>query len=237
MKVYSGKKANDMKRRISLNVVQIKERLAEAARRAERNGSDIILLGASKNRSAEEVMDAYDAGVEVFGENRVQELTGKRALVNRDARWHFIGHLQRNKVKDVVGVVELIHSVDSRKLAVEINRRACEKGVVQPVLMQLNIAGEDSKYGMGIDEVRPFMDDMFDLGNIELKGLSTVAPFVEDSEEVRWVFQRMKAFMDELREETGAGLTELSMGMTGDFEVAVEEGATIVRIGKGVFGP
>ncbi|MBN2167915.1 MAG: YggS family pyridoxal phosphate-dependent enzyme [Actinobacteria bacterium] len=235
-KVLHGIKANDMKRRISENVVQIKKRMDKAAERAGRNVEEIVLMGASKNRSAEAVNEAYEAGVKVFGENRVQELISKRDGVTRNAKWHFIGHLQRNKVKDVVGAVDLIHSVDSLRLGIEVDKKAFERNIVQTVLLQVNVGKEESKYGLSVEELKPVLIELSKCKNIGIKGLSTIAPYAVNAEDTRWVFRELRMAMEEINNETGAGLVELSMGMTGDFEVAVEEGATIIRVGTGVFG-
>ncbi|MBN1289864.1 MAG: YggS family pyridoxal phosphate-dependent enzyme [Actinobacteria bacterium] len=209
----------------------------DAAGRAGRSIDEIVLLGASKNRNTEEINEAYESGVEVFGENRAQELIAKQGGVRSGVKWHFIGHLQRNKVKDVVGLVELIHSVDSRRVGIEINKRASDIGQVQQVLLQLNTGGERSKYGLSLEEAKPLLNEFLNCENIDVRGFSTVAPNVENAEEIRWVFRDLRMAMEEINKETGAGMVELSMGMTGDFDVAIEEGATIIRVGTGVFGP
>jgi len=219
------------------NVLDVMGRMKQAASRAGRNPGCVRLLAATKNRSPRHIQEAIEAGVKVVGENRVQEMIEKRPHVCGPVEWHFIGHLQRNKVKDVVGEVSLIHSVDSIRLAREIDRRASLSGVDQQVLLQVNVAGESSKYGFEIERMAETVDSLVGLDNLSVVGLSTVAPMVEDPAEVRWVFRDLKALSGELRDSRGFLGRELSMGMTNDFEVAIEEGSTLVRIGTALFGP
>lgn len=226
-----------MQRQISENISELKERIAAAAKRSGRDASSVLLLGATKSRISEEIQEAVSSGLEVLGENKVQEFLEKKDSVKGNIRWHFIGHLQRNKVKDIVGSVELIHSVDSIRLGYEIDRRAKTIGVVQPVLIQVNQGGEESKFGIDADEIYTVVSELAGCKNITMKGFSTIAPFAGQPEEIRWVFKELKKNMEEASNEiAGVDLTELSMGMTNDYEVAVEEGATIVRIGTGIFG-
>lgn len=194
------------------------------------------LLVATKNRSPEQVLEAIAADVKVFGENRVQELVEKMDRVEGEVDWHFIGHLQRNKVKYVVGVVSLVHSVDTFRLAKEIDGRAEQIGKKQAILLQVNVTGEESKFGISSSDVARLVDELNELRNIEIRGLSTIAPLVDDPEKARWVFRELRELGHEL-EHAQEHLTcsELSMGMTGDFEVAVEEGSTIVRLGAAIF--
>lgn len=194
------------------------------------------LLVATKNRSPEQVLEAIAADVKVFGENRVQELVEKMDRVEGEVDWHFIGHLQRNKVKYVVGVVSLVHSVDTFRLAKEIDGRAEQIGKKQAILLQVNVTGEESKFGISSSDVARLVDQLNELRNIEIRGLSTIAPLVDDPEKARWVFRELRELGHEL-EHARENLTcsELSMGMTGDFEVAVEEGSTIVRLGAAIF--
>jgi len=196
----------------------------------------VRLLVATKNRSPEQVLEAIAADVKVFGENRVQELVEKMDRVEGEVDWHFIGHLQRNKVKSVVGVVSLVHSVDTFRLAKEIDRRAEQIGKKQAILLQVNVTGEESKFGISSSDVARLVDELNELRNIEIRGLSTIAPLVDDPEKARWVFRELRELGHEL-EHARENLTcsELSMGMTGDFEVAVEEGSTIVRLGAAIF--
>ncbi|MBK5091970.1 MAG: YggS family pyridoxal phosphate-dependent enzyme [Actinobacteria bacterium] len=225
-----------MEKSIKSNVDAVRGRIGAAALRAGREPGEVTLLAATKNRSAEQVLEAVDAGVTVFGENRVQELLGKMELVGREVDWHFIGHLQRNKVKSVVGVASLIHSVDTIRLAQEIDRRAEQEGKAQAVLLQVNVAGEESKFGIDPADLAGFIDELKGLRHVEVRGLSTIAPFVDDPEVVRRVFSDLRELgrdMDHAKENFTR--SELSMGMTGDFEVAVEEGSTMVRVGTAIF--
>lgn len=227
-----------MGERIRSNLRKVVARIEAASSRADRDPKGVRLLAATKNREASQVREAIEAGVELVGENRVKEMLSKMSELGSDVDWHFIGHLQRNKVKMVVGRVGLIHSVDSLRLAREIEKRAKNQGVVQPVLLQANIAGEESKYGLEPDALGCFLEEVAGFGSIEIIGLSTIAPLVDRPEEVRWVFRRLREIGFELEEEhEDFGCEELSMGMTNDFEVAVEEGATIVRVGTAIFGP
>jgi pyridoxal phosphate enzyme (YggS family) len=225
-----------MEKSIKSNVDGVKARIEAAAERAGREPGEVTLLAATKNRNAKQVLEAADAGVLVFGENRAQELCGKMDRVDRDVVWHFIGHLQRNKVKSVVGVVSVIHSVDTVRLAREIDRRAERVGKAQSILLQINVAGEESKFGIDAEDLAGFIDELDGLKYIDVRGLSTIAPVVDDPEEVRWVFRSLRELGRDMDSAKGNfECSELSMGMTGDFEVAVEEGSTIVRVGTAIF--
>lgn len=211
-------------------------RIEAAARSAGREPGGIRLLAATKGRTAAEVLEAIEAGVDLIGENRVQELIEKEPSVRGMAEVHFIGHLQRNKVRHLVGLVSLIHSVDSLRLAREIDSRAMDAGLVQEVLLQVNVAGEDTKSGVPPGELRQFALDVAGLENVEVVGLSTIAPFAPEPGDVRPVFAELRVMGRQLS-EVGIGCRELSMGMTNDYEVAIEEGSTIVRVGTALFGP
>lgn len=225
-----------MEKSIKGNVDAVRGRIGDAIRKAGRDPVEVTLLAATKNRSAEMVQEAISAGVRVFGENRVQELVEKVDRVEGEIDWHFIGHLQRNKVKTVVGVVSLVHSVDTFRLAQEIDRRAGQIGRSQALLLQVNVAGEESKSGVAPSDLAVLVDELKDLLNIEVRGLSTIAPLVDEPEKVRWVFRELRDLGRELEQENkDFTCSELSMGMTGDFEVAVEEGSTIVRVGTAIF--
>jgi pyridoxal phosphate enzyme (YggS family) len=227
-----------MEKRIKENIDSVRARIEAAAVRAGRRPEDVTLLAATKNRTPEEVRRAVEAGITVAGENRVQEMLAKVPQVGAGVEWHFIGHLQRNKARQVVGAVALIHSVDSVRLAEEIDRRAGQAGVVQAVLLQVSLAGEESKSGFEPEGLVAVVDSLEGLKNIEVRGLSTIAPFAGDPEEVRPIFRRLaelRGEMDAARQ--GFECRELSMGMTNDYEVAVEEGSTCVRIGTAIFGP
>ena len=215
---------------ISTRVEQIRARLAAATQRAGRAEGDILLLGVTKTVLPELVDEALQAGLTTFGENKVQEAKAKIPLVSGRARWHFIGHLQSNKVRDAVQLFDVIHSVDSVKLAEEIDKWAERAGKTQPILLELNLAGEASKHGMKPEDVTDALARISQLPRLEVRGLMTVPPYVEDPEKVRPYFRQLRVLRDQL------GLRELSMGMSHDFEMAVEEGATIVRIGSAIFG-
>jgi len=214
----------------------VRRQVADAADISGRSPDDVTIVAVTKTVGIEAIRAALVAGMSDFGENRVQEFLGKYGLFP-DANWHFIGTLQTNKVKDVVGRACLIHSVDSLHLLREIDRRAGEAGAVQPVLLQVNVSGETSKHGFACDDVREALIEASRCEAIEVRGLMTMAPFGR-AEDARWVFRELRELRDSLREMplNGVELDELSMGMSNDFRVAVEEGATIVRVGGAIFG-
>jgi PLP dependent protein len=214
----------------------VRRQVADAADACGRRSEDVTIVAVTKTVGVPEVTAALAAGIRDFGENRVQEFLGKYGLFP-EARWHFIGTLQTNKVKDVVGRACLIHSVDSLRLLSHIERRAAERGVSQPVLLQVNIAGETSKHGMATAELEDVLEEASHMESVEVRGLMTIAPLAR-AEDVRWVFRELREVRDSLRATLPdrVELDELSMGMSGDFRVAVEEGATIVRIGSALFG-
>jgi pyridoxal phosphate enzyme (YggS family) len=210
--------------------------VADAADAAGRDPDDITIVAVTKNVGVAEIRQAIAAGIRDFGENRVQEFLGKYGLFP-DVRWHFIGTLQSNKVKDVVGRAVLIHSVDSVDLLARIDRIASERGVVQPVLLQVNVSGEATKHGFAPEEVEDALKAAAEMGSVRVDGLMTIAPLARP-EQVRWVFRGLAdlfASLSALR-FNGTEMHELSMGMTNDFRVAIEEGATIVRVGRAIFG-
>jgi hypothetical protein len=214
----------------------VRRQVADAADIAGRDPSDVRIVAVTKTVPLVDVGQAVEAGIRDFGENRVQEFLGKYGLFPT-VDWHFIGTLQTNKVKDVVGRACLIHSVDSSRLLAEIDRRAEQADVVQSVLLQVNISGESSKHGFEPGELRDVLVESSGLPNVEVRGLMTMAPFGR-AEDARWVFRELKELRDSLREMplNGVELDELSMGMSNDFRVAVEEGSTIVRVGRALFG-
>lgn len=214
----------------------VRRRVCDAADAVGRDAGDITIVAVAKTVGPPEVRDAVAAGVSDFGENRVQEFVAKRGLFPH-VRWHFVGTLQSNKVQHVVGKAHLIHSVDSVHLLERIDRVAGAMGVVQPVLLQVNVAHETSKHGMSPDETADALRLSLDLPAVEVRGLMTIAPYAR-AESVRWVFRDLRELFESLAAMrfNGVELTELSMGMTNDLEVAVEEGATIVRIGRAIFG-
>jgi PLP dependent protein len=215
----------------------VRRQVADAADVAGRDPDEVRVVAVSKTVGVAEVQQAVVAGCHDFGENRVQEFLGKLGLFPEE-RWHFIGTLQSNKVRDVVGHAFLIHSIDSLKLLASVDRHATEAGVVQPVLLQVNVAAEASKHGFEPAEVENVLEDACGMPGVDVRGLMTMAPLAPRPEDVRWVFRELKELFECLR---GAhigphDLTELSMGMTNDYTVAVEEGATIVRVGRAIFG-
>lgn len=221
---------------IAVRYEAVRRHVADAADACGRSADEITVVAVTKTVGVPEIRAALAAGVSDFGENRVQEFLGKYGLFP-EARWHFVGTLQTNKVKDVVGRASLIHSVDSLKLLHQIDRRATEAGVVQPVLLQVNVAGESRKHGFSPRDVGEALVETSRLDSVEVRGLMTMAPLAR-AEEVRWVFRELRELRDSLRAMplNGVELDELSMGMSGDFRVAVEEGATIVRVGRALFG-
>jgi PLP dependent protein len=216
---------------IASNLERVRERLARAAERAGRRPDDVLLIAVSKTVDVDRIRAAVAAGVTALGENRVQEAKGKIAELGRVAAWHLIGHLQTNKVKDALELFDVIHSLDRLELAREIERRAAARGQVVDALLQVNVAAEASKGGVGPDAVGETLDAIGKLAHLRVRGLMTIPPEVERAEDSRPWFRRLR----ELAERHG--LRELSMGMSGDFEVALEEGATMVRVGTAVFGP
>ncbi|GAB4283552.1 MAG: YggS family pyridoxal phosphate-dependent enzyme [Coriobacteriia bacterium] len=215
----------------------VRQRVRDAADAAGRDPDDVTVVAVTKTVGVEEIRHAIAAGCSDFGENRANEFLGKRGLFP-DVRWHFVGHLQSNKVKDVVGRADLIHSVDSLKLLEHIDRVAQARGVVQQVLLQVNVAGEESKFGLAPEDVEDVLRSSVEMPGVDVIGLMTIAPLVRSPEAVRWVFRRLArlfASLDALR-LNGIELRELSMGMTNDFTIAIEEGATIVRVGRAIFG-
>ncbi|HYO61670.1 MAG TPA: YggS family pyridoxal phosphate-dependent enzyme [Actinomycetota bacterium] len=211
-------------------------RVADAATRAGRDPSNVTLVAVSKTWPAHVLADAVAAGVGVFGENRAQELREKVTALGDAARWHFVGPLQSNKVRHVVGTAELVHSVDRYGLAEAIARRAHTLGIVQDVLIEVNVAGEATKHGVEPAAAVSLAEEVAALDGIAVRGLMTIPPRARDPEETRPYFRELVALRD-LVARSVPGATELSMGMSADFETAIEEGATIVRVGEAIFGP
>jgi pyridoxal phosphate enzyme (YggS family) len=214
----------------------IQERLAAAARRAGREPSEVGLVAVSKTQPPERIQEAFDSGQRAFGENRVQELLAKAPLLPPSIRWHLIGHLQKNKIRRVLPLAEVIHGVDTLELAEAIDRVAAEEGLFPRVLLEVNVSGEGSKFGFQPDLLRAQLDTLLALPRVRVEGLMTIAPFAENPEEARPVFSALRRLRDELAARSGLSLPVLSMGMSGDFEVAIAEGATLVRVGTSIFG-
>jgi hypothetical protein len=215
---------------IRANLEHVRERIARAAERAGRSAADVLLVGVSKTVDVDRIREAVAAGLGALGENRVQEARGKIAALGRPAAWHLVGHLQTNKVKDALELFDVIHAVDRIELARELDRRARAQGRTVDALVQVNVAVEPSKGGWPPESVGAALDATARLGGLKVRGLMAIPPAVERPEEARGWFRALRALAQR------HGLSELSMGMSGDFEVAVEEGATLVRVGTAIFG-
>ena len=220
------------------NLREVEANIAAACAKAGRNTDDVTLISVSKTKPVSMLEEIYAEGVRTFGENKVQELTEKYEELPKDIKWHMIGHLQRNKVKYIVDKVALIHSVDSYRLAEEINIQAKKHQVTVPVLIEVNVAGEDTKFGVRPEETLQLVEEIASLENVRIQGLMTIAPFVDDPEENRVHFRRLKQLSVDIASKNidNVHMEILSMGMTNDYTVAVEEGATMVRVGTGIFG-
>ena len=220
------------------NYESVKDKVIKACERAGREPSGVKLIPVSKTKPNEMLEELYNHGIKTFGENYVQELVDKIDSLPKDIEWHMIGHLQRNKVKYIVGKVAMIHSVDSLRLAEEINKKSLEKGIVTEILAEVNIAGEENKFGFQPEEVEEFARNVSNLQGLRLTGLMTSAPYVLESEENRRHFMKMRHLSVDISKKNIDNVTmnNLSMGMTNDYEVAIEEGATIIRVGTAIFG-
>jgi len=215
---------------IADNIKLVNQRIRAAAERVGRDASAIALIAVSKAIEPDFVEAALASGQTIFGESKVQEAKAKIPAVSSRARWHMIGHLQSNKARDAVALFDLIHSVDSRKLAEEVNKWSEGSGKTQAVLLEVNVSGEGSKFGLKPEDLESTLNDINHLSRLEVRGLMTVAPYAKEAAEARPYFRRLRELRDAL------GLRDLSMGMSHDFEVAIEEGATMVRIGTAIFG-
>ncbi len=220
------------------NLEQVQNNIKAACETAGRPIEDVTLIAVSKTKPLSDIEELMTYGIECYGENKVQELVDKYETISRPVKWHLIGHLQTNKVKYIVDKVCLIHSVDSVHLAKEINKEAGKKGVVCSILIQVNIANEETKFGLDVSEIDDFIDQVKDFKNIKVEGLMTIAPFVENPEENRVHFRKMYQLLLDIKSKNidNIGMNVLSMGMTNDYMVAIEEGATMVRVGTGIFG-
>lgn len=220
------------------NLSYVEEQITKACEKAGRNREEVTLIAVSKTKPVSLIDEAIEYGIIEFGENKVQEIMDKYDSVKTPVHWHMIGHLQRNKVKYIVDKVCLIHSVDSYRLAEMIDQEAAKKGVICDILIEVNIAKEDTKYGVMEKEVLPLIEEISKLSNIRIKGLMTIAPFVEDSEKNRVHFRNLRNLYVDIKTKNidNVDMKILSMGMTNDYEVAIEEGATMVRVGTGIFG-
>jgi pyridoxal phosphate enzyme (YggS family) len=220
------------------NLQEVEARIQRACQKAGRSRDEITLIAVSKTKPISDLEEIYQEGVRCFGENKVQELCSKIEAMPQDIQWHMIGHLQRNKVKYIIGKVALIHSVDSYRLAEEINIQAKKQHMVVPILVEVNIAEETSKFGVTKEDAMELVRQIAALDGVAVKGLMTIAPYVVDSEENRLYFRKIKELSIDIAGQNidNVSMDILSMGMTGDYEVAIEEGATMVRVGTGIFG-
>lgn len=225
---------------IKENLKQVEENINAACQRAGRDPKEVTLIAVSKTKPVSMIEEAIDYGIKDFGENKVQEMCDKIEKISNKLNWHLIGHLQRNKVKYIVDKACLIHSVDSLRLAQQIDSEAKKKNVICNILIEVNIAGEESKFGVSKDQVKELLEEIKELTNVHVKGLMTIAPYVEDAEENRGYFREMNKLFIDMRQENADNdnidMEILSMGMTGDYQVAIEEGANMVRVGTGIFG-
>ena len=223
---------------IAENIHSVETLIQAACDRAGRSRSDVTLICVTKTMPVEDLQEAYDAGQRSFGENRVQEINDKFPQLPSDIQWHMIGHLQRNKVKYLMDKAVMIHSVDSASLAAAISKEAVKAGRVMDILLEVNAAGEESKFGLGYGDVLPLVKEISTLPGIHICGLMTVAPYTDDPETNRIFFKKLRELSVDIDRQSidNVSMNILSMGMTGDFEVAIEEGATFVRIGTAIFG-
>ena len=220
------------------NLINVENNIMKACEKAGRNRSEVTLIAVSKTKPVEMLQEVYDQGIRYFGENKVQEMCDKMEVMPKDINWNMIGHLQTNKVKYIVGKTSLIHSVDSLKLAEEIQKQAIKNNVVVDILVEVNIANEETKFGISKEETIQMVKDIAKLDHIRIKGLMTIAPFVENPEDNRLYFREIKQLSVDINNQNidNVGMDILSMGMTGDYMVAIEEGSTMVRVGTGIFG-
>jgi len=222
---------------IDENIRSVRKRIEGAAKRSGRSPDEITLVAVTKNHTVSEIQQVINSAVTNLGENRVQELLPKREALGDVVAWHFIGHLQRNKVKYIIPLIYLIQSVDSIALAREINKQCRELGKVQDVLLEVNVSGEASKYGFSPEKVLFAVDELARFKNVQIKGLMMMAPFISDIGLLRLYFAKMKELFDNLSKRQGPNFEMLSMGMTNDFEIAIEEGSNMVRVGTAIFTP
>ena len=222
---------------IAENLTQVQQRITAACNRAGRSRREVQLVAVGKKFTPEVIREAADAGLTLFGENRIQEAKIKIPDCPGHLRWHYIGNLQTNKCREAVALFEMIHAVDSLRLAEELNKRCEQAAKVMPILLEVNVSGEGSKHGFTPGEVVEAMEAFFDFPQLELHGLMTMAPFSRQPESARPFFQKLREVKRACEDKLDAPLPELSMGMSGDFEIAIEEGATLIRLGTTLFGP
>lgn len=227
-----------MRESIYKNLEQVHDNIKAACARSGRKPEEVTLIAVSKTKPLEALQEAYRCGERVFGENKVQEIAAKQPKMPEDACFHMIGHLQRNKVRQVLPLVSMIHSVDSFRLAQEIEEEAKRLGRIVDILLEVNVAGEESKFGFSPEEVIHILQKIHQFSHIRVCGLMTIAPFVENSEQNRPVFKKLFQLYVDIKHKNidNVNMAVLSMGMTGDYQVAIEEGATMIRVGTGIFG-
>lgn len=223
---------------IKENLEQVEKNIREACKRAGRKREEVTLIAVSKTKPNSMIEEAYETGIREFGENKVQELCSKYDTLPEDIHWHLIGHLQRNKVKQVIGKATLIHSVDSLRLAQTIEEEAAKKDIIVPILIEVNVAEEESKFGLSVAETLPLIEEISKMDHIQIEGLMTIAPFVQNADENRPIFKKLFQLSVDItsKKVDNVNMNVLSMGMTGDYQVAIEEGATLIRVGTGIFG-
>lgn len=223
---------------IEENIKQVEDNITKACQKSGRDRSEVTLICVSKTKPVSMVEEAYNAGQRDFGENKVQEINDKFPVLPNDINWHLIGHLQRNKVKYIINKVHLIHSVDSVRLAEQIQNEASKAGKIMNILIQVNVANEDTKFGLQIAETEDVVREIATFPNIHICGLMTIAPFTDNPESNRIFFRKLKQLSVDIKSKNidNVSMDCLSMGMTGDYQVAIEEGATLVRVGTGIFG-
>ena len=223
---------------IQTNLNHVEQNILAACEKCGRSRDEITLIAVSKTKPVEMISEVYNYGIREFGENKVQEITAKSAVLPNDINWHMIGHLQRNKVKQVINKTVLIHSVDSIRLAEAISKEAVAQNITVSILLEVNVAGEDTKYGFTLEETPLILKEIAAMPGLFVRGLMTSAPFVDNPEENRQYFKQLKDLCVDLKAKNidNTSMDYLSMGMTGDFEVAIEEGATHVRVGTAIFG-
>ena len=220
------------------NVIEVEKNIQDACDRAGRSREEVRLIAVSKTKPVSDIEEVLTTGILDYGENKVQELSDKYDVLPKNIRWHMIGHLQRNKVKYLIGKTVLIHSVDSLRLAEQIEHEAAKADTIMNVLIEVNVAGEESKFGTTCNEAIELVRAVAALKHVKIKGLMTIAPFTDNPEDNRIYFKKFKQLSVDIKSKNidNVDMDELSMGMTGDYEVAIEEGATMVRVGTGIFG-
>lgn len=223
---------------IKENLAEVEARIQAACERSGRRREEVKLIAVSKTKPVSMIEEALEEGILDFGENKPQEIREKYGVLPKEIRWHMIGHLQRNKIKYIIDKASMIHSIDSERLAEAVEAEAAKHNLVMPILVEVNIAREESKYGLMEEETLPFIEKVSCFPHLRIEGLMTIAPFVENPEENRKYFEKLRKLYVDIKSKNidNVNMCNLSMGMTGDYEVAIEEGATMIRVGTGIFG-